>query len=205
MPKAHHLGLLGAAWLAALAGCSSDTIELPTRPDPPIPQHHPVDSVQFACRHWVPGQPAPQRALFDIHYGSEADPATDLGPSPWQLEEVRRFGGVVVREFNLPIVRASIEVDSIPLLRAWWCSGVPDPSVATARVYVVYLSTVTEEDLERLRALGGSELTMRNTTRVHYITGILPDDAIPAAREDPRVDRILGESFACPLDETPRP
>jgi hypothetical protein len=202
MSTVHRIGVPGAALLVALAaGCSSNTVEWPTRPDAHDPPTYPPESVRFECRHWSPGRPASQRALFDLEYWAEGDEVWSA-PAPWQIEEVRRRGGVVVRAFNVPVIRASIEVDSIPLLRAGRCVGVPDPDVAIAKVLVLYVSAPTEADVERLRSLGGTEVFVGTSTRFFYVGVTLLDDVLPIVRNDPRVDEVLLQGWACPLDKT---
>lgn len=147
-------------------------------------------------------------AVVDIFFGrrSERDPLT--GPQPEHLRAVSARGGIVLHRFNIPAVRAYIQLSRIPELVAneFWVTvrEVPDPRRYDLQVLVGYVSSVQESDLELFRRLGG-RITYRFSI-MDGIAGVLPDRSIPELRASARTRHVAPDQILCllgPMEPAP--
>lgn len=151
------------------------------------------------CGNNEPLLSRPEWAVVDIFFGrrSERDPVT--GPRQEHLRAVSGRGGIVLHRFNVPAVRAYIQLSRIPDLVAseFWVSvrAVPNPRRYDLDVLVGFVTPLRESDLEQFQRLGG-----RITTRFSFIDaigGVLPDRSIPALRASDRTRYVEPNGIAC--------
>lgn len=109
------------------------------------------------------------------------------------------LGGVVLHRFNVPAVRARINLNQIPdlLASAHWVTvrEVPNPARFDLEVNVGYARPIGESDLQQFRKLGG-----RNTHQFDFINGIsgaTPDRSIPELRASPGVLYVEPNGIFC--------
>ncbi len=64
--------------------------------------------VKYPCSRWSPAEPAGDFGLFDIYWGNGVAGVQLEGPTERHREALAAAGGILVREFHLPMVRAVV-------------------------------------------------------------------------------------------------
>jgi hypothetical protein len=141
----------------------------------------------------------PERVLVDIFFGRKSNSDPVEGPQETHVQAVSSRGGSVLYRFNVPAVRARINLNQIPALVAagHWITvrEVPNPARYDLQVNVGYRRPLQDSDLKRFRELGG-----RITHRFDFINGIsgeLPDHSLPHLRSSSDVLYVEPNGIVC--------
>jgi hypothetical protein len=130
---------------------------------------------QFLCRGWSPVQPAEPLGLFDLYFGIDGSP-----PSEAAVRKVVRYGGTVVRTFQVNGLRAIISPEAVTRLAPPYAA-----SAASA-------DRIEHHALVMFHVTGKGGLIIRNGGRVTWtysdlrsFSAIVPDSAVALIRRDP--------------------
>jgi hypothetical protein len=138
-------------------------------------------------------------ALVDVYFGRASEHGPWGAPTSDDVRLVQRHGGHVVHRYNIPAVRAHMNLSRIPAMVAdgFWVTvrDVPDASRYDVPLSIGFDRPLTDEDLARFVEAGG---------RIDYrwdfidaIAGVLPDRSIPLFQERDDVAWVQAESVAC--------
>jgi hypothetical protein len=151
-------------------------------------------------REWSPDTPPAERTVVDVSFRGEegSPPATSA-----QVAIVRAVGGTNLYAFNLPMVRADLDVDAVrelvrpgsSPLTAVWAKTVVDPGRRDVSVFVGLTRELTDGDIAAAEALGA-----RVTHRFDFINAYVievDDSRLPVVRRLPDVRYVERNSFVC--------
>jgi hypothetical protein len=146
---------------------------------------------------WNPKVPPTERTVVDFHFGSDGST-----PSAAQVAAIEQAGAVVVHRFNVPILRAEIDVAAVPALIGWPPRGVayyavtvPDLSRREVVLIVFVSHDLTDADITAVQAIGG-RIRHRYETLDGYSVEI-DDDAVPLVRALPGVQVVSKNGIGC--------
>jgi hypothetical protein len=149
---------------------------------------------------WSPATPPAERTVVDFHFGTAGN-----GPTDEQVAPVVAAGGVVVHRFNVPILRAEIDVDAVPTLvlsgrddDAYFAVTVPEPDRRKLLLLVMLSHDLTDADIAAVEALGGQV-----RSRWDYVEGYaveIEDAQVPRLRSLPGVKSVSANGVVCLYD-----
>jgi hypothetical protein len=178
--------------LVSSVACGQSTS--PVAPDPVVLDQQYV----FACGRWSPQDPPATRALVDLRTHGQT---VDGRPTPEAIGAITAAGGRIEYVYNLPIVRAELDLHRVASLvdlgrgPASHAATVRAPAVFEAGIIVTLSHPLTEEDLESVRALGGT-ISFEYPTLPGYAARV-SDRLIPAIRALAGVKSIEADSLVC--------
>lgn len=189
--------------LALAAACHE-----PTAPTPPVlPEPDTVldparvvlgDILAGPCGYSSHLSEREEWAVVDVFFHKGADDDAD-GPAAEHIEMVEAYGGVVLRRFNVPAVRAWIRLDHVPALGQRGGSvivyGVPDLRRYDYRVIARYDRSLRDSDVDRFEELGGR--VRHRLDSIDAIAGALPDRAVPMLRVSADLRYVKPEGIVC--------
>jgi len=172
--------------VALLASCGDDSVVEPRVTV--VESARCTGPSMFACGHWSPCRPDSATATFDLDV-----------IAPGSVEAIRKAGGTIVHEFNVPIVRAFLPVDAIPGLvnsrQVWAAFEVPPGSGLDFRGIIAFSLPLTSDDREFLASAG---VTIKQEIPwVDALTALIPDAAVPAIRMRPGVRHVEIDGVIC--------
>jgi hypothetical protein len=137
--------------------------------------------------------------LVDVYVGRASEAGPWGAPTADDVRLVQRHGGHVVHRYNIPAVRAHMNLSRIPAMVAdgFWVTvrDVPDASRYDVPLSIGFDRPLTDEDLVRFVQAGG---------RIDYrwdfidaIAGVLPDRSIPLFQERDDVVWVQADGVAC--------
>lgn len=193
------LAVVVACAVVAFVGC--DPPFAPPMPPPGDPAQFELGPALYACDRWSPGTPgAPHRwGLFDLHFGRRGLDDPNDRPLPEHLAEIRQHNGRVLHEFNVPRVRAILQVGAVPELSAGVVVAVTDADRLSVDVSVQWDFAATDAQLEYIRTLGG---VIENDYPAYLygasrISATVPDSAIPLIRALDGVSYVEAHGIGC--------
>lgn len=144
---------------------------------------------------WTPEVPPVTRTVVDVRLLGSG-----TGPDPAQVAAIERAGGRILRRFNIPMVRAELDIQAVPsLFGPEGVANYAETVTDLARhdvVLIVFLSRdLTDADIAAVQALGG-----RIQSRLDFLEGYIveiDDDAIPQVRALPDVKLVGANSYGC--------
>lgn len=147
---------------------------------------------------WSPNVPPVRRTVVDVYFFGNGDtPPTDA-----QMELVVRAGGRNVHRFNLPVVRADLDIGAVQRLVGPWPRGpashaltVVDTTRRDVSLIVRLTGAVTDADVAAVEALGG-----RVRHRLEIINGYsvdIDDRTVPEVRALARVQTVHNNGIGC--------
>jgi hypothetical protein len=146
---------------------------------------------------WSPSAPPSGRTVVDFYFGSDGS-----GPTSAEAQAIERGGGAVGHRFNVPIVRAVIDVKAVPALigmppaGAYYAATVTDPSTATVQVAVLLDHPPGDADIARAVALGGQNVRRYDSSNLFTVD--VDDALIPRLRAVPGVTHVeFNGAFVC--------
>ncbi|MFQ5702970.1 MAG: hypothetical protein ACE5HT_03015 [Gemmatimonadales bacterium] len=176
--------------LVALAVACSGEMGLPADLDP-------ADFVLekeafYRCGRWI-NKPDVRFGLFDVRATPIGETEQTDRPSDLLLDRISSLGGVVVHEFNVPLVRAVIALGAIPEIEgaSSGLSGtdaraVTDASEFSVTVSIRYVVDPSDSDLARIVELGGEVFSTFRTA----VGAVVPDLTIPVLRGQPEIENV---------------
>lgn len=183
-----------ALFLLLVSSVACDRSSSPIAPDPVVLSQQYV----FACDRWSPEEPPVTRALVDLRTHSQT---VDGRPTAEAIGTITAAGGRIVHVYNVPIVRADIDLRRAaslvdlargPVINA---KTVTDPAVFDVTIIVSVSHPLTEADLESVRALGGT-ITFAYQTLPGYAARV-SDRVVPAIRALAGVKSLEADGTAC--------
>jgi hypothetical protein len=193
--------------LLLAAACTDSLLPGPDRYELPAPDSSldpgslVIGEVIAACSGNPEHRASSERVLVDIFFGrrSESDPADR--PLPEHIRAVTSRGGKVLHHFNVPAVRARIDLNQIPDLveREFFAHvrAVPDPRRFDLPVFVGYAHGVQSSDLATITQLGGR--VTREFRSFDAIAAELPDRSLPVLRAVAGVRYVEYSGVGCLL------
>ncbi len=191
-----------------VAGCSVLTepngYDLPDRDYSLDPAALVESRMLYACGRWRGGvPPAPGKIFVDVAFGRPSAEDPDDGPYERHTALVKRHGGKIVHEFNVPALRVWLETSSIPALAAeehvMGVFEVVNPSRYDWPVSVGYKASYSHLDgAVQFAELGGRVEHRWNS--INAIHGLIPDQVIPVLRNSVHVDYVEGGGWFCISD-----
>ncbi len=166
------------------------------------PHDYTVEPVEYACGYWASHSPNQEVALIDILFyrspiHEQPDRATDE-----EIERAESCGGIVVHEFNVPMARIILPVDSLsgvfPIIFA---RGVEDADIFKLDLIVGFEMPFTIEDQAFLDSLGVEILYVSTSSLM--INALVPDMVIPALRDHETISSIGVNSYGCLSNDQP--
>ncbi len=151
--------------------------------------------VKYACSRWSPAEPAGDFGLFDIFWGNGVAGVQLEGPTERHREALADAGGILVREFYLPMVRAIVRPERVPQLSANITTGVPDAGEYQVEVHVGYASRARDVVVAFIESLDGDVTHVFDITPALVAT--LSNDVIPELRAHPDVAYVEGSGVGC--------
>lgn len=154
----------------------------------------------FACGGWSPAEPPATRTLIDLRTSGQT---ADGRPTPEAMHAIVAAGGRIVRVYNVAMVRAEmLPQQAAPLVhigrgQASSATTVMDASNVDVVIIVMLSHQVTEADLEKVRALGGT--IMNVYWAVSGYSARVSDRLVPAIRALPGVKILEANSIGCLL------
>jgi hypothetical protein len=146
---------------------------------------------------WTPSTPNAARTVVDFYYGVDG-----TGPTAEQIDAVQRAGGTNVYTFNVPKIRAEVDVSTVPSLvglglsaAASYAMTVPDTMQRTDQLIVELTHPVTDADVAALEALGG-RVGYRYTV-INGYSAEIDDAAVPQLRALSGVQLVEVNALAC--------
>ena len=130
-----------------LAGCRLLSGPADDLPEPDLsldPARVRIGPLLWSCGGWSLGRRPPgQERTVDVYFPNYVETDQPLGdfagPKAANRYLIRRFGGTILWSFNVPVVRARVPIDSIPLLsQSALVFGVPELSRYDVLVGVEY-------------------------------------------------------------------
>jgi hypothetical protein len=152
----------------------------------------------FACGRWSPEEPPARTALVDLR---THDQTVDGRPTPEAIGAITAAGGRIAYVYNVPIVRAEMDLHRaaslVNLARgpASYAKMVTAPAVFDVDIIVTLSHSLTEADLENVRALGGT-IKFEYQTLPGYAARV-SDRIVPAIRALAGVKSLEGDGIAC--------
>jgi hypothetical protein len=183
-----------ALFLLVVSSAACDASSSPIGPDPVVP----TQQYLFACGHWSPAEPPVTRALVDLRTHGQT---RDGGPTPEAIGAITVAGGRIAHVYNVPIVRADIDLrraaSLVDLARgpASYAKTVTDPAVFDVDIIVILSHPLTEADLERVRALGGT-IKFEYQTLPGYAARV-SDRIVPSIRALAGVKSLEADGIGC--------
>jgi hypothetical protein len=136
-------------------------------------------------REWSPSVPPAERTVVDLVFGND-----DASPTAEQIRKVARAGGRNLHAFNIPIVRAELDVEKVQGLVGNWREGyaayattVVDPTNRTVELIVLLSRDLTDADIAAVEALGALVRSRWDFIDAYFIE--IDDGAIPHVRALP--------------------
>jgi hypothetical protein len=166
----------------------------PVAPDPVVLEQQYV----FACGRWSPQEPPATRALVDLRTHGQT---VDGRPTPEAIGAITAAGGRIEYVYNLPIVRADLDLHRVASLVDRARGPVSQAATVAARgvfdvgIIVMLSHPLTEADLEPVRALGGT-ISFEYQTLPGYAARV-SDRIVPAIRALPGVKSIEADGIVC--------
>lgn len=140
-----------------------------------------------------------ERVLVDIFFGRKSNGDPMDRPQAAHVQTVTSHGGAVLHRFNVPAVRARINLNQIPDLMAagHWVTvrEVPNRVRYYLQVNVGYGRPLRDSDLNRFRELGG-RITHRFDF-INAISGELPNHSLPHLRSSGDVLYVEPDGIVC--------
>jgi hypothetical protein len=165
-----------------------------TAPDPVVLDKQYV----FACGRWSPQEPPATRALVDLRMHAQTP---DGRPTSDAIRAITAAGGRIAHVYNLPIVRAEVDLHRVASLidlargPAHDATTVTAPASFDVGIIVTLSHPLTETDLDSLRALGGT-ITFQYATLPGYAAHV-NDRIVPAIRALPGVKSLEADGIGC--------
>lgn len=151
-------------------------------------------------REWSPGTPPAERTVVDVFFRGEegSPPATSA-----QVAIVRAAGGTNLYAFNLPIVRADLDVDAVrelvgpsaSPLSASWVKTVVHPADRTVELIVGLSRDITDADIAAVEALGANVRSRWDFIDAYFVE--IDDTAVPQVRGLPGVRYVERNGILC--------
>jgi hypothetical protein len=166
----------------------------PSAPDPAVLDQQYV----FACGRWSPQEPPVTRALVDLRMHGQT---VDGRPTAEGIGAITAAGGRIEYVYNLPIVRAEVDLHRVTSLvhlgrgPVAHLATVQKPDVFDVSIIVMLSHPLTEADLESVRELGGM-ITFEYRTLPGYAARV-SDRVVPAIRALAGVKSIEANSLVC--------
>jgi hypothetical protein len=166
----------------------------PVGPDPVVLDQQYV----FACGRWSPQEPPVTRALVDLRMHGQT---VDGRPTAEAIGAITAAGGRIEYVYNLPIVRAELDLHRVTSLvhlgrgPVTHAATVRDPAAFDVGIIVSLLHPLTAVDLESVRALGGT-IRFEYQTLPGYAARV-SDRIVPAIRALAGVKSIEADSIVC--------
>jgi hypothetical protein len=191
--------------LVVAAGCSevllggSEAYQLPT-PDASLdPDALVLGEVIAACRGNPAHRASNERVLVDIFFSRMREQGPDDRPTAAHIRAVTMRGGTVLHRFNVPGVRARIDLARLPELvdlpSMPLVLSVPEPRRYDLRAIVSYTREIQGADSLRIHELGGR--VVRDFPFIDALVVEIPDRSIPALRGDADVRRVRVDGMFC--------
>jgi hypothetical protein len=152
---------------------------------------------QYACGQWIPEEPKPAQALFDVLFPREG--AADDPASQAQLDAITGLGGKIVHAYRVPMVRARLRVGAVGLLEANSVTLVRKSHEHPVDALIGMDTPLSDEDREFLESAGAVVVAEFDDV----INAIVPDEAIPAIRARPGVEYLDVNRIRCPAGSPP--
>ena len=153
---------------------------------------------QYACGQWIPEEPKPAQALFDVLFFRSGSDADD-GPSQAQLDAITNLGGKIVHEYNVQMVRARLRIDTVGSLQASFVRSAKKPHEHTVDALIGMNVPLSDEDRDFLQDVGAIVLAEDGSV----VNALVPDEAIPAIRARGGVRFLEANRLRCPQVDAP--
>jgi hypothetical protein len=188
--------------LLGALGCGifepSPPIELPDEDRSTDPAALRLGEFVYPCGHWFEfTRPAADHLLVDIFFffGDARHPGLDR-PALAHRQIVERYGGVILRSYNLSGMRVWFPTDSIPQLDQDHPEAVvhfvPDPRRYDTTIHIAFNAGVDiGPHTERIEQLGGRLLLMFDDPVFGYAFVLIPNRAIPSIRGATGIKRLF--------------
>ena len=148
-------------------------------------------------RQWSPDTPPVERTVVDLFFANDGAP-----PTAEQIRMVTHAGGRKLYAFNIPIVRAELDVDNVQDLVGDWSKGkatyartVVEPANHVVELIVMMSRDLMDSDITAVEALGA-----RVIRRWDFVEGYaveIDDAAVPSVRALPGVRSVGGNGIGC--------
>jgi hypothetical protein len=141
-----------------------------------------------------------ERTLVDVYFGRESTAGSWDGPNAGDIELVEAHGGMVLYHFNVPAVRARMDLSRIPDLveEGFWVTvrAVPDPTRYDVPSLIVgFARPLRSADATLYSSLGGR--VEHHWAFINALSGVLPDRSIPSIRQQSDIAYVEVGGVAC--------